>query len=177
MNEQKKQNILTAIIIILILTLVLLIGSIVYEEVININKQQIQNTNAPGYNEEEKEESEENVPNEDEVVNEEIDNTTDEEEIDSEADKENKEENLPVEDNKKEEYVGEEENTTTEKTEISVDDKVIDLVKKEWGQDSSVTFNIEKKNGTKYRVAVRDNSTSVLAWYEVDTQNWKVSEY
>ena len=39
------------------------------------------------------------------------------------------------------------------------------------------TFNIEKKNGTKYRVAVRDNSTSVLAWYEVDTQNWKVSEY
>ena len=32
MNEQKKQNILTAIIIILALALVLLIGSIVYEE-------------------------------------------------------------------------------------------------------------------------------------------------
>ena len=38
-------------------------------------------------------------------------------------------------------------------------------------------FTIEKKNGTNYRVAVRDNSTTVLAWYEVDTQNWNVSEY
>jgi len=177
MNEQKKQNILTAIIIILVLTLVLLIGSIVYEEVINIKKQPIQNTNVPSYNEEEKEEIEEINPNEDNVVSEENDNTIDEEEIDTEADKESKEEELPVEDSQKEEYVGEEENTTTEKTEISVEDKVIDLVKKEWGQDSSVTFNIEKKNGTKYRVAVRDNSTTVLAWYEVDTQNWKVSEY
>ena len=175
MNEQMKQNILTTIIIILVSTLVLLIGSIVYEEVINIKKQPSQNTNAPAYNQDSKEKIEENDENEDYVVSEENDNTNDEVEIDT--DTENKEENLPVEDNQKEEYVGQEENTTTEKTELSVDDKVIDLVKKEWGHDSSVTFNIEKKNGNKYRVAVRDNSTSVLAWYEVDTQNWKVSEY
>ena len=35
-----------------------------------------------------------------------------------------------------------------------------------WGKDDSVTFSIEKKNGNKYRVAVRDSSTTVLQWYE-----------
>lgn len=166
MKKQKKQNILTTIIIILVIALVMMIGSIVYEEKINMNKQPAQNTNAPAINEEEKD----NEKNEDEL--EENDNAIVEE--DSEASQEKEE--LPAEDNKDEEYVGEEENKT-EEPEMTTDDKVIDLVKKEWGQDDSVTFSIEKKNGTKYRVAVRDSSTTVLQWYEVDTQNWEVSEY
>ena len=43
MKKQKKQNLLTAIIIILVIVLAILVGSIVYEEMININKQQTQN--------------------------------------------------------------------------------------------------------------------------------------
>ena len=64
-----------------------------------------------------------------------------------------------------------------EEPEMSTDEKVIDLVKKEWGKDDSVTITIEKKNGNKYRVAVRDTSTTVLQWYEVNIDTWKVSEY
>ena len=51
MKKQKKQSLLNAIIIILVLALVLMIGSIVYEEIIERNKQPIQNTNAPDINE------------------------------------------------------------------------------------------------------------------------------
>jgi len=43
--------------------------------------------------------------------------------------------------------------------------------------DNPVIFSIEKKNGNKYRVAVRDSSTTVLQWYEVNIENWEVSEY
>ena len=164
MREQKKQNILTAIIIILVIALFLMIGSIVYEERINMSKQASQNVNLPSIKEE---------YNEDEIETTENDNVLIEEE--EEIEKENEEN--PVEEPKDEEYVGEEENITEEKPEVSTDQKVIDLVKKEWGKDSNAIFSIEKKNGTKYRVAVRDSSTTVLAWYEVDTQTWEVSEY
>ena len=59
----------------------------------------------------------------------------------------------------------------------SNDEKAIDLVKKEWGNDDTVTFSIEKKDGAKYRIAVRNSSTTVLQWYEVDIETWQVSEY
>lgn len=171
MKKQKKQSLLNAIIIILVLALFLMIGSIVYEEVINMNKQPIQNTNAPTINENidvEKEENEDEQPKEDTTIIE------DEPEKDIENDENNE---TLTETEKKEEFVGKEENNTEEVPEKTTDEKVIDLVKREWGSDKSVTFTIEKKNGTNYRVAVRDNSTTVLAWYEVDTQNWNVSEY
>lgn len=165
MKKQKKQAILNAIIVILVLALIMMIGSIVYEEKINMSKQPIQNTNAPAIeNEEEKDQSE------DEVEVGENDNT-----VIQEDDVEDNEE-IPNEDEENQEYVGEEENKT-EEPEMTTDEKVIDLVKKEWGKDDSVTFSIEKRNGTKYRVAVRNSSTTVLQWYEVDTETWKVSEY
>ena len=128
-----------------------------------MSKQLTQNTNAPAINEEEDQEK-----NEGEL--EENDNTLIEEE--QSDDKDNEE--SPTEDNQ--EFVGEEENKK-EEPEMTTDEKVIDRVKNEWGQDDAVTFSIEKKNGTKYRVAVRDSSTSVLQWYEVDTESWEVSEY
>ena len=43
MKKQKKQNLLTAIIILLVIALAMLVGSIVYEEMIHMNKQ-TQNT-------------------------------------------------------------------------------------------------------------------------------------
>lgn len=170
MNEQKKQSLLNVIIVILVIALVMMIVSIVYEEIINMKKQPLQNTNAPIVNEQEENED---VEKKEEI---ESDNAITEEESNV-SEEENNEEQLPVEDQNDEEYVGEEENSTEKEPEMSTDEKAIDLVKKEWGQDNSVTFSIEKKNGTKYRVAVRDSSTTVLAWYEVDTSTWKVSEY
>lgn len=163
MKKQKKQSLLNGIIVILVIVLIMMVGSIVYEEKINMSKQTTQNTSAPTVNEDIIDENKE-----------ESDNTSI---VEGELESDVENEELPVEDKEEEEYVGEEENTTVEEPEMSIDEKVIDLVKKEWGKDTFATFNIEKKNGNKYRVAVRDNSTTVLAWYEVDIETWEVSEY
>lgn len=71
------------------------------------------------------------------------------------------------------------ENTTTEETTTSQppkqdnDQKAINMVKQDWGEDSSVTFKIdEKKENGKYVVSVVDkNTTAVLVWYDVDVEN------
>ena len=165
MKKQKKQNLLTAIIIILVMVLAMLVGSIVYEEMINMNKQQTQNTLNPTINKDEENDSQEDIPVEED----------DETQLENENEVEQEEEIETTD--KEQEYVGEEETNSQEETTENKDDKAIQLVKKEWGEDKTVTFSIEKKNGTKYRVAVRDNSTTVLAWYEVDTETWEVSEY
>lgn len=76
------------------------------------------------------------------------------------------------------EYIGEEEKEDF-KEEIIIqnkDEKAIELAKKEWGEDDTVTFNIEKKNGAKYYIAVKKDAM-VVEWYEVDTESWKISEY
>ena len=167
MKKQKKQNLLTAIIIILVIALVLMIGSIVYEEVINMSKQPIQDTNSPVIDEnvDEEDEQQENQT----VVDDETEN---EDENESEEN-----ENTSIEPDNKKEFFGEEEGKKYKEPENTTDEKVVDLVKKEWGNDTSVTFTIEKKNGSKYRVAVRDSSTTVLAWYEVNIDTWEVNEY
>ena len=170
MKKQKKQSLLNATIVILVIALVMMVGSIIYEEKINMSKQPIQNTNAPTVNEQENSETENEYENTD-------DDKTIIEEIDTNTDTEINEEELPVEENKNEVYVGEEENITSKEPEMATDEKVVDLVKNEWGKDESVTFSIEKKNGKKYRVAVRNSSTTVLAWYEVNIETWEVSEY
>ena len=164
MKKQKKQNLLTAIIILLVIALAMLVGSIVYEEMINMNKQ-TQNTWNPTINQDE----ENNSNKENEIL---------ENETQGENENLNEVEEEKIETTDKEqEYVGKEESNSQEETTENKDNKAIQLVKKEWGEDKTVTFSIEKKNGTKYRVAVRDNSTTVLAWYEVDTETWEVSEY
>lgn len=64
-------------------------------------------------------------------------------------------------------YVGvEETEQTTEKTD---EEKVIELVKKEYGTEQGVTFNIMNVTNNIYNVSVNDaNTTGVLAWYSVD---------
>ena len=156
MDKQKKQNLLTAIIIILVIALIMMLGSIVYEEKINMSKQPIKDTSAPAQNEEDKDNIEENEepPIEDEKT----------EDIVEEPQKQ------------PEDYVGEEENNSQKETTQSNDEKAINLVKKQYGNDNSVTFSIEQKNGTKYYVAVKGSDTETT-WYEVDTETWQVSEY
>lgn len=65
-------------------------------------------------------------------------------------------------------YVGEEEQGTTN-SEQTEEEKVIELVKNEYGTEQGVTFNIANKEGNIYHVSVNDNTTTaVLAWYNVD---------
>lgn len=158
MNKQKKQNLLTVIITILVIVLVMMIGSIVYEEKINMSKQITQNTNFPEVDEDE--EIEDELEKENNIV-----------------DEEKQEDKIEDEDNQ--EFVGEEENPieeVPENPEMTDEEKAIDLVKKQWGEDDSVTFSIAKKKGNKFYVAVKSSNTSNI-WYEVNIETWEVSEY
>ena len=150
MKKQKKQNILTAIIIILILALIMLIGSIVYEEKINRDKQAVQETIAPV----EKEEQEDKIQEQEEI--------NDKEEVNE----------------SKEEYIGEEEKENNEviSKPKSNDEKAIDLAREKWGKDNTVTFSIEEKKGSIYYVAIKSDAT-VISWYEVNVETEEVSEY
>ena len=80
-------------------------------------------------------------------------------------------------------YVGEEEKESQEKvkeeqkeSKQTDDEKAIELAKKEWGDDDSVSFSIEEKKDTKIYVAVKSDAT-VIQWYEVNTSDWTISEY
>lgn len=151
MGKKNTQKILTIIIVLAVIVLFILIGSIIYEEQMKKNKEAVESVYAPIL---------ENDSDSIEPVQ--IENTEIEEEI------------------KNEEYIGEEEQETNEKDTVSKiqnnDEKAIDLARKEWGEDSSVTFNIEEKDGTKYYVAVKQDAT-VIGWYEIDTDNWKIKEF
>ena len=75
-----------------------------------------------------------------------------------------------------EQYVGEEENDKKEDSTQSKEEQAIAAVKKQWGEDGSVTFSVERKKDTKYYVAVK-SSNSETTWYEVDIETWEVEEY
>ena len=163
MKKQKKQSFLTAIIFILVFALVMMVGSIIYEEIINAKKQPIQDTSGTVIDDED---DENEVKQEENESDENIENKDEEQE-----NIENNEEPPKVEN----EYVGQEENNT-EDTSKNKEDKAISLAKKEWGQDKGVTFSVEEKKNSLYYVAVRSGGV-VLAWYEVNTENWEISEY
>lgn len=156
MKKQKKQNLLTVIIIILVVALIMMVGSIVYEEKINMSKRPVQDTSSPIEKEDNKNDVVENEDNE----------------TPAEEDNE-KPQDEPQQSDK--EYVGEEEKNEEDSAK-SKEDKAIELVKKEWGNDDSVTFNIEQKKDSKYYVAVKSENEPTV-WYEVDTETWEVSEY
>lgn len=153
MKKKTEQKILTIIIVLALVALAVLVSSIVYEEEMRKNKQAVESTATPII--ENKDTNVEEIPE--------------------------KEENLPQEQEPaKEEYVGEEEKEAEQENVASQaqskDEKAIELAKKEWGEDNSVTFNIEEKDGNKYYVAVKKDATAIK-WYEVDTDKWTISEY
>ena len=58
----------------------------------------------------------------------------------------------------------------------SNEEKAIELVKKEWGEDSSVYFDLAGVTSDgKYRVSV-NKDTKVLAWYIVDIETATVTQ-
>lgn len=50
-------------------------------------------------------------------------------------------------------------------------------MKNEYGTEQGVTFNIANKEGNIYHVSVNDNNTTaVLAWYNVDISTETVTQ-
>lgn len=73
-------------------------------------------------------------------------------------------------------YVGTEEQQTVN-TEQTEEEKVIELVKNEYGTDQGVTFNIANKEGNIYHVSVNDaETTAVLTWYTIDISTNTVTQ-
>ena len=153
---KKQQHILTLIIVLEIIGIAVLIGSIIYDEKIKDNKKAVETISAPQVEVAKNENEEEQT----------------------------KEENSP-EDNSDSEsnYVGEEEKESQEQvkeeqkeSKQTDDEKAIELAKKEWGDDNSVSFSVDNKKDTKIYVAVHQDAT-VIQWYEVNTSDWTISEY
>ncbi len=73
-------------------------------------------------------------------------------------------------------YVGNEEQPITNE-EQTEEQKVMELVKNQYGTDQGVTFNIANKEGSIYHVSVNDAETTVvLAWYTVDISTGTVTQ-
>lgn len=73
-------------------------------------------------------------------------------------------------------YVGTEEQEAGN-DEQTVEEKVIELVKNQYGTDQGVSFNIANVDGNMYYVSVNDTATTaVLAWYSVDISTNTVTE-
>ncbi|MBQ9297878.1 MAG: hypothetical protein IJ223_02400 [Clostridia bacterium] len=99
------------------------------------------------------------------IINNTVDNTISEE-VKNEAENQNDE--VPA--------ISNPENVTT--NEQNNDEKAINMVKQDWGEDNNVTFKIDEKNENgKYVIGVVDkNTTRVLVWYEVDIRNNTLQE-
>ena len=73
-------------------------------------------------------------------------------------------------------YVGTEEQEAGN-DEQTVEEKVIELVKNQYGTDQGVSFNIANKDGNIYYVSVNDTATTaVLTWYSVDISTNTVTQ-
>ena len=151
---KNQQHILTLIIVLAVIGIAVLVFSIIYDEKIKDNKKAVETISQP----ENEEKIEESLPIDEE------DNTVDTEES-------------------QDDYVGEEEKESQEQvkeeqkeSKQTDDEKAIELAKKEWGDDDSVSFSIEEKKDTKIYVAVKSDAT-VIQWYEVNTSDWTISEY
>ena len=146
---KKTQNILTVIIIIAVMALIGIIVWITYNQIINSQKEERNTTKTNEINT--------------------IGNTIVEE-------TKQETENNAIESN--DDYIGleEEESAKEENTEKTTDERAIELAKETWGEDDSVKFSIERKDGNLYYVAVRSNATTI-SWYQINTDTWEISEY
>ena len=61
---------------------------------------------------------------------------------------------------------------TLEESPKTAKEKAIDIVKKDWGKDSSVNFSVQGMDGNgNYIVVVSDSNTVTLAFYSVNVSN------
>ncbi len=70
---------------------------------------------------------------------------------------------------------GEEETSSNKENTEDTQEKAIELVKKEWGEDSTVYYTVDNHQNNIYIISVRSKSTTeTVAEYEVDTKNKQV---
>lgn len=85
----------------------------------------------------------------------------------------NEENNTETTNNEKE---PEQQTSSSDNAKNPNEEKAIELVKKEWGEDSSVYFDLAGVTSDgKYRVSV-NKDTKVLAWYIVDVESETVTQ-
>ena len=72
----------------------------------------------------------------------------------------------------------EEQQSNNQPNQKTDDQKVIEMAKKKWGEnDSTVSFNIENREGHIFKVSVRNkNTTAALAWYTVNISTGEVTQ-
>lgn len=148
MSKNKSQKVLNIIIVLLVIALIAMIGLVIYDSKIANNEEKNVDVSKTEINQ-----NQNNQVVEEEIQKEETDNS--------------------------EEYVGEEEKESQEEetTELSNDEKALQLAKKEWGEDdNTVTYSIEEKKGNIYYIAVKSNATTI-SWYQVNTETWEISEF
>lgn len=70
---------------------------------------------------------------------------------------------------------GEEETSSNKENTENTQEKAIELVKKEWGEDSTVYYTVDNNQNNIYTISVRSKSTTeTVAEYEVDIKNKQV---
>lgn len=70
---------------------------------------------------------------------------------------------------------GEEETSSNKENTENSQEKAIELVKKEWGEDSTVYYTVDNNQNNIYTISVRSKSTTeTVAEYEVDIKNKQV---
>lgn len=161
METREKQNLLTMIIIVAFLAIALIVGFIIYPEIKENNKNNIQNSHSIT-----KTESTNTISTKTSSITQNITNANTEATETTKTDSTNG-------------YIGREEmdNEKTESIAQTKEERAIDLAKKEWGEnDANVTYNVEQKEENIYYVAVRLND-QVQKWYEIDTEKWTIKEY
>ena len=161
METREKQNLLTMIIIVAFLAIALIVGFIIYPEIIENNKSNSLNSQST------KQTENTNITTNSTQTTSTTNTETTKTESTSTASTNG--------------YVGEEEKESdasqTTSTSQTKEEKAIELAKKEWGEnDKNVTYNVEQKEENIYYVAVRLND-QVQKWYEIDTEKWTIKEY
>ena len=156
-NMEKKQHILTLIIILAVIGIAVVVASIIYDERVKENKKAVESISAPKV----------------EVAK-----------NDNEEEQAKEEESLPENNsNSESDYVGEEEKESQEQvkeeqkeSKQTDDEKAIELAKKEWGEDDTVSFSVENKEDTKIYVSANQNG-AVIQWYVINTSDWTIKKY
>ena len=154
-NQKKKIIIIVGVVILAILIALLTVKLINIErnkekEVSNVNENAIENNILENAIKNENTENTENI-----VV------------VDKEKEDNNKNDLIEASPT-----IGEEEITKTEiEKKENDEEKAVNIVKKDWGEDNSVYFTIEETQNEKYTISVREKDTTrTISTYEVNIQ-------
>lgn len=154
--------------VVIVLIIVILVGGyFVFQLQRQIEESKQQNETSQNQIEEPKEKNE--------VQNQVIENTVSSPQTNTNQTNEQNQSQQPSESSGKEEQESKQENQGE-----NLDQKAINLAKKEWGTNAeSYSFVIDSKQGSQYTIAVRSanvNAVTTIAYYEVNVETGEVKE-